>query len=90
MTYANMVAGTSWWPVQAARPVRRFPVLSVPQAALPALEAWSRIASGAAIGGTFGLTTSYALFWLVAGAGIATAYGKLRDRYHVAEIPTSL
>ncbi len=79
--YGQLVAAEHGWSSHTARPVIRLRRRRAPLLGLAAIEMWSRIAMGAAVGAVFGAAMSSVLWpWVALGIVLAMAAGHLRDR----------
>jgi hypothetical protein len=79
MIYGQLVAVEHGWPVQTVRPVIRLRRHRAPALSLAAMEVWSRVAMGAAVGALFGAATSALWPWVALGVALAVAAGHFRD-----------
>jgi ABC-type siderophore export system fused ATPase/permease subunit len=80
MIYGQLVAVEHGWPAQTARPVIRLRRHRAPVLGLAAMETWSRVAMGAAVGAVFGAATSMLWPWVALGIAVSMVAGYLRDR----------
>jgi hypothetical protein len=79
MMYGQLVAIEHGWPIQIGRPEVRLRSRRLHPTVIPGLETGSRIAVGGAVGAAFGAVTFYPVLWIVLGAALAVAVGRLRD-----------